>query len=189
MPSPHRRRRGDDRTTPADRYAQALVPVTINPAERPTPRRAGAIQLDTAALRPHGFTNWGYRRTHGELAGLGYQIGASTISRGHGYPAPALRSLSSSTPPAAFVLGVTAHPHRGVAHPAGPRPADGSLRCRSALPLPQPRPRRHVHHRLRRRLHRHRCQSHPHAGASASGQMRSPNASSAPSAAKSSTAS
>ena len=48
------------------------VPLPGRPA---IPAGVRALIVSFAAEDPH----WGYRRVHGELAGLGYQIGASTI--------------------------------------------------------------------------------------------------------------
>src|SRR3954453_14914481 len=81
------------RLLPARRRRGFLVtPATIlrwprHPVRRrwtPPPVRAGrpAIPAGVRALIVRLATEnptWGYRRVHGELAGLGYQIGASTI--------------------------------------------------------------------------------------------------------------
>ena len=43
------------------------------------------------------------------------------------------------------ILGVTAHPDRGVDRPAGPQPAHGPRRTRQPVQFPDPRPRRQIH--------------------------------------------
>jgi hypothetical protein len=49
---------------------------TARPPGRPAiPSRIRALAVQMASENP----TWGYRRMHGELAGLGYQVGASTI--------------------------------------------------------------------------------------------------------------
>src|SRR4029450_5061327 len=45
------------------------------PARPPAPAGLRALVIRLATENP----TWGYRRLHGELAGLGYQIGASTV--------------------------------------------------------------------------------------------------------------
>ena len=97
------------------------------------PTRAGrpAITAGLRALAVRLATEnptWGYRRIHGELAGLGYQIGASTIGK-------ILRSGAS------------------IPHPAepGPRGRSSSGRRRMAAPL-RPLPHRTTEiNNLRRR--------------------------------------
>ena len=61
-------------------------------------------------------------------------------------------------------------PHRGLGHPAGPQPADGSRRPRRPVPVPDPRPGQQVHRRVRRRLHRRRHPDHPHPGPGTPGE-------------------
>jgi len=51
---------------------------TIPPVRAGRPAIPTGIRALTARLATENPT-WGYRRVHGELAGLGYQIGASTV--------------------------------------------------------------------------------------------------------------
>ena len=107
----------------------------------------------------------------------------------HDHPAPALRVLRHRArhPPGAHP-GRHRAPDRSLAHPAGPQPAHGPRRRPPTLPVPHPRPRQQVHRRLRRRLRRHRHPGSSRRRCGHRGRTRSPNASSAPSAANSSTA-
>ena len=105
---PARRRRGF-LVTPATilRWHRQLVrrrwTTPHTPRGRPAiPAGVRALIVRLAAENP----SWGYRRIHGELAGLGYQIGASTIwtilhRGGHRSRATAGRSDLGAVPPRA----------------------------------------------------------------------------------------
>ena len=80
-------------------------------------------------------------------------------------------------------------PHRRMAHSTGPKPAHGPRRRRALLPVLIRDHDAKFTAALDTRLHRRRREDHPDAGAGAGEPMRSPNASSEPSAAYSSTAS
>src|SRR5688572_22706840 len=60
----HRQPVARRRTTPPVRAGRPVLPACLR-----------ALVLRLATENP----TWGYRRIHGELAGLGYQIGASTV--------------------------------------------------------------------------------------------------------------
>ncbi len=61
--------------------APGLGEATLDPAPAPPNRRPSQpAQLHSLILRLAAENpSWGYRRIHGELAGLGYQIAASTV--------------------------------------------------------------------------------------------------------------
>ena len=60
--------------SPASRLHRIVTPATILRWHRDLVKRRLVLRL--AAEN----STWGYRRIHGELAGLGYQIAASTVS-------------------------------------------------------------------------------------------------------------
>ena len=101
-------------------------------AGRPATRRSiRALVLRLARENP----GWGYRRIHGELAGLGIKVAASTVweilkvsgmdpARHRAGPTwqQFLRSQADA------ILASDAASHRRVDHPAGPEPAHGPRR-------------------------------------------------------------
>jgi hypothetical protein len=129
------------------------------PGRPPVPAGLRALVLRLARENP----TWGYRRVHGELAGLGYRVEPSTVwriltgacvdpaprrsgptwpqfltARAHGILACDLFHVETVSlarlygfflvehaTPRVRILGVTAHPNRGVAGPTGPQPAHG----------------------------------------------------------------
>ena len=148
----HRRLIARRWTTQPTRSGRPAIPAGL---------RALAVRLATEN------PTWGYRRIHGELAGLGYQIGASTIwkilqdCRHRSLARPSRTHLGRIlTSPGARDPGlrpVSSRHHR-------PAPALRVLRHRARHP-PRPHPRRHrapdrrladpagpqPHHRPRRR--------------------------------------
>ena len=183
---PARRRRGL-LVTPATilRWHRQLVrrrwtTPPVRPGRPAIPAGVRALIVRLATENP----TWGYRRVHGELAGLGYQIGASTVwkilTRGGIDPAPRragptwsqfLRRAGPGDPglrlvpprhdhpaPALRVLRHRArHPPRP--HPGRHRPPDRSL-AHPAGPQPAHGPRRRPpalpvpHPRPRQQVHR-----------------------------------
>src|SRR5664279_5347672 len=114
---------------------------------------------------------WGYRRIHGELAGLGIRVAPSTvweILTNAGLP-PAPRrggptwaqflhaQAEAILATDFFTVDLLDRPSgQRLGHPIRPEPAHGPRRARRVDQVPAPRSRHQVHRRLRRSVHSRR---------------------------------
>src|SRR6266536_2069764 len=149
------------------RAARSMCGRTGRPAARTNIR---ALALRLARENP----GWGYRRIHGELAGLGVKVAASTvweILKANGIdPAPRrtgptwsqfLRSQADAILACDFFTadlldGTQAHVLAVIEHAAGPQPDHGLRRTGRADEVHDPRPGIELHRRFRRGLGRRR---------------------------------
>jgi putative transposase len=119
--------------SPAGQLHRIVTPATLlrwhrdlvtrrwtQPRRRHTGGRGTAAELRRLVLRMASENStWGYRRIHGELAGLGYQLAPSTV---WSILKRAGTSASSASPPAAPAQPPSASTSGTCQHPSSPTP-------------------------------------------------------------------